>query len=158
MTIEYKFKSSIATVFDRLTDADYLVDRALELGELSADCTVEDDNDGVVITMTREVQQQLPSFLARLFDARQTVELTERWKGKGNTRHGSYSLRIVGQPVTVEADIRLKSDPGGGCSYAITHKAKAQIPLIGRRVESFILSQAEEGARMELQHLETNLG
>jgi hypothetical protein len=158
MTIEFTFKNGVAAVFDLLTDADYLVERALELGELSADCTVEDDNDGVVITMTREVQQHLPAFLARLFDARQTVELTERWKGKGNTRHGSYSLRIVGQPVTVEAEIRLKSDPGGGCTYAITHKAKAQIPLIGRRVEQFILSQAEEGTRKELDHLEARLG
>ena len=42
MSIEYKFRANIDQVFALLTDAEYLVDRCLELGELSADCTVED--------------------------------------------------------------------------------------------------------------------
>lgn len=157
MSIEYSFNAPIEKVFDRLTDADYLVDRSLALGDLSAECTVEDDNAEVVITMVREVERALPSFLARLFDSKQTVELVERWKGKGKTYHGSYQLRVKGQPVTVEAEMRLKAEPGGGCTYVIGHECKASIPLIGRRIESFMLTQTESGARAELDHLAKSL-
>jgi hypothetical protein len=157
MSIEYKFRASVNKVFARLSDAEYLVNRCLALGELSADCTIEEDDDETVISMTRRVERSLPSFLSRMFDTRQTVELIERWTGRGNSRQGSYTLRVVGQPVTVAAQMRLKSEPGGGCSYHITHTAKANIPLIGKRVESFIITQTEAGARAELDHLAKSL-
>jgi hypothetical protein len=157
MAIEYNFDAPVNKVFARLTDADYLVDRCLALGELSAECTIEEDKEETVITLTREVERKLPSFLARLFDPRQTVELVERWKGKGNTRHGSYTMKVQGQPVTIEAEMRLKAVPGGGCTYVITHSATAQIPLLGGRIEKFILAQTETGARDELDHLAASL-
>lgn len=158
MSIEYRFTASVEKVLDRLTDVDYLVDRSLALGELSAECTAEDENGQLVITMVREVERSLPSFLARLFDARQTIELVERWKkGKGRTFHGNYRMRVKGQPVTVNAEIRLKAEPGGGCTYMISHECKASIPLIGRRIESYMLTQIEEGACAELDHLARTL-
>lgn len=157
MAIEYKFKASVNTVFARLTDADYLVDRCLALGELSADCTIEEDSDETVINMTREVERKLPSFLAKIFDTKQSVELVERWKGKGKIRHGSYTLTVQGQPVTVEAEMRLKAEPDGGCTYTIAHRARARIPLLGARIEKFILEQTEAGAREELDHLAKSL-
>ena len=49
MSMEYKFQASADRVFALLTDGVYLVDRWLALGELSADCTVEDDNDETVM-------------------------------------------------------------------------------------------------------------
>lgn len=153
MSIEYKFRASIDQVFALLTDADYLVDRCLELGELSADCTVEDDNDEIVITLSREVERNLPSFLARLFESRQKIEMIERWKDKGNIRHGSYMLKVEGQPIVLDAEMCLKADGNDSCTYTISYSAKAQMPLIGRRVESFIVSQTESGARAELDHL-----
>jgi hypothetical protein len=157
MAIEYHFDAPADKVFARLTDADYLVDRCLELGELSAECTIEDDNAEVVITMRREVERHLPAVLAKLFDAQHTIELVERWSEKGNLRQGSYLMTIVDQPVTVEAEMRLKPDPNGGCTYAITHSVKANIPLIGRRIESFISAQTETGAKAELEHLAKHL-
>lgn len=157
MAIEYKFKASVNTVFERLTDADYLVERCLELGELSADCTIEEDRAETVINMTREVERKLPSFLAKIFDTCQTVELVERWKGKGKIRHGSYTLTVKGQPVTVEAEMRLMADADGGCTYTICHSARAMIPLLGVRIEKFILEQTEAGARAELDHLAASL-
>lgn len=157
MPIEYHFKATVDKVFARLSDPDYLVQRCLDLGELSADCTVDDDGKELVITMQREVERKLPAFLAKLFNPRQTVELTERWTARGATRTGSYTLKVEGQPVTVSAKMSLKAGPRGGCTYAITHAAKAKIPLLGGRIEAFILEQTEQGARAELDHLAKHL-
>ena len=46
------------------------------------------------------------------------------------------------------------TDPG---TYTVQHTAKANVPLIGRRLESFILGQTEAGARAELDYLATAL-
>jgi hypothetical protein len=158
MSIEYHFDATADEVFELLTDADFLVDRCLALGELSADCTIEANDRETVITMSREVERKLPSFLARIFDNRQNVEMVERWRSSGKTRKGSYSLTVLGQPVKVSAEITLKPDRAGGCTYTITHTAKANLPLIAGRVESYILSQTEKGARDELDYLAESLG
>ena len=159
MTIEYHFKASVDKVFALLSDPDYLADRCLALGELQADCRVDERGGELVVTMRRRVQRKLPAFLARVFDANQTVELVERWKKNGKERSGSYALKVIGQPVTVTAELNLKpaGRGRGGCTYTVTHAAKAGIPLIGRRIEQFILDQTADGARAELEHLAQHL-
>jgi Protein of unknown function (DUF2505) len=154
MSFDYRFEAGADKVFALLTDADFLVDRCLALGERSAECSVEDDDDEVVINLTREVERNVPAFLSRLFGSSQTVEMVERWQARGATRQGRFTLKVVGQPVVVEATMTLRRAPkGGGCVYSIEHSAKANIPLVGRRVESFILGQTEAGARAELDYL-----
>jgi len=157
MTIEYHFKAPLDKIFARLCDADYLVERCLALGELAADCTVDDDGEGVVITMNREVERKLPAFLARLFDPVQRVEMVERWHRDGVARRGTYRMTVAGQPVTVSAELALQPAPRGGCTYTVTHQATAKIPLLGRRIEAFILEQTTDGARRELEHLARHL-
>jgi hypothetical protein len=157
MPLEYHFKATADKVFAKLSDPDYLVQRCLDLGELSAECSVDDDGKEVVITLQREVERKLPAFLAKLFDPRQDVEMVERWSGKAGARTGSYTLKVAGQPVTVSAKMSLKAGPRGGCTYTVTHAAKAKIPLIGGRIEAFILEQTEQGARAELEHLAKHL-
>lgn len=157
MSIEYSFTAPVEKVFDRLTDVDYLVDRSLALGELSAECVVEEDQRQTVITMTREVERALPSFLARLFNTKQTIELVEQWTRAGKGFEGSYRLQVKGQPVTVDAKLQLKP-VRGGCVYVIEHTCKAAIPLLGRRIESFMLDQIVDGTHAELDHLAASLG
>ena len=157
MTIEYHFKASADKVFALLCDEGYLSDRCLALGELAAKCRVKERGAEVEITMNRRVQRKLPAFLARIFDTTQTVQLVERWKKTGKERSGSYVLTVAGQPVTVSAALSLKPAGRGGCTYTVTHAAKANIPLIGRKIEQFILDQTADGARAELDHLAQHL-
>lgn len=157
MTIEYHFGAPLERVFSCFVDADYLVQRAITLGDASADCIVEDDNDEIVITLTREVEYHPPAILVRLFNPQQTTELVERWKGKGTSRHGTSTLRVTGHPIVVEAEMRLRATSPNTCSYAASHLARAEMPLIGRRIESFILAQTQISARAELEHLAARL-
>ena len=83
--------------------------------------------------------------------------MVERWSRRGGARHGRFTLKVIGQPVTVTAQMKLRADPAGGCTYTVQHTAKANVPLIGRRLESFILGQTEAGARAELDYLATAL-
>ena len=52
MSIEFRFAAAVDRVFALMTDADFLVDRCLALGELSAECTIEDVDDEIVVTLS----------------------------------------------------------------------------------------------------------
>jgi hypothetical protein len=46
MAVDFEFEHDAQTVYEALTDPDFLVDRCLALGELSAECDVE-ESEGV---------------------------------------------------------------------------------------------------------------
>lgn len=158
MGIEYHFKASLDRVFDLLTNADFLVQRSLSLGELRADCTIEDDGEQAVVTLTREVERNVPAFLSPLFQSRQSLEIVERWTARGNPRLGHSVLVLGGQSITIESELKLSAESPNGCTYGVTHAVRAPIPLIGRRVESFFLGQTEATTRAELDYLASRLG
>ena len=67
----------------------------------------------MVITLNREVERNLPAFLSRLFESRQNVEMVERWSRRGGVRQGRFTLKVIGQPVTVAAEMKLHAGPIG---------------------------------------------
>lgn len=153
MAMSFKFPHSVDDVFALMTDPDFLANRCIELGELSAECEVEESEDGeVVVRMTREVVRDLPSFLASMFNPQQTMELEEHWRDDGEGKSGSYTVTVVDQPVTLSAKFSLQPT-ADGCEYTIEHSAKAKIMLVGKQVEKFIIGQTGEGAKKEMEVL-----
>jgi CubicO group peptidase (beta-lactamase class C family) len=70
----------VQTVYDALTTPAFLVDRNLALGEISAECEVEEGEEHASITMVREVRRDLPAVLARIFDPVHIMDMTEEWQ------------------------------------------------------------------------------
>lgn len=157
MTVECKFKCGVQSVYELLTDPQFLVDRSLALGELSAECEVGEDSDETTISLTREVSRDLPRVLAKLFDPVQIMEMTETWREEGEGYAGEWTIEVRGQPVMITAVFTLQPSKSG-CTYRVSHKAKAKIPLVGRQLEKYILGQTGDGARDELDYLKDSLG
>lgn len=152
MPVDFPLKHDIQRVYETLTDPEFLVDRCLALGELSAECEVEEDGEATVITLVREIQRDLPRLLVKLFDAVQVMDMTETWTPHGDGWRGSWEMKVRGQPVTVGADFELVPS-AGGCRYRVSHRASAKIPLAGKAVEKYILGETTGGARDELTYL-----
>lgn len=156
MSLEFTFDQDVNTVFNLITDPDFIVERCVALGEVEADCDVEDYEDKTVVTIRRVVSRDLPAFLAKLFDTQQTLKMVETWNKDGENWQGEYRVDVEGQPVTVTAKFSLEAK-GSGSLYRIQHKAKANIPLIGGKVEKFILGNTESGAGAELEYTQNAL-
>jgi hypothetical protein len=155
--MHYEFLYDIESVLSLLTDPDFLVDRCLHLGEMEASCEVEEQGEITTITMTRKLERDLPGFLAKMMDPIQVINLQEQWQQNGEESwKGDYSFEVEGQPVTIGASFELYATDTG-CCYTITHRAKAKIPLLGRRIEKYIQGQAEEGCTAELAYLQQQL-
>ena len=152
MSMHYEFDHDVESVFDLLTDPDFLVDRCLELGELEASCEVNSKGEKTVISLTRKIQRDLPAFLAKMFDPVQTVQMTETWQPDGEDGYtGDYTFVVEGQPVSIGATFELYPTDGG-CCYSIEHRARAKVPLVGGRIEKFIHGEAKEGCLAELEY------
>jgi len=157
MSVHHDFEFDTERVFNLLTDPQFLVDRCLDLGELEASCEVEQQGDTAVINLTRKLKRNLPRFLAKIMDPVQTIQMREQWQPDGEGGwNGDYTFTVQGQPVSVGARFELCSTDSG-CRYSIAHRVKADIPLIGRRIEKYIQGQAEEGCAAELDYLQAQL-
>ena len=157
MAVDFEFEHDAQTVYDALTDPDFLVDRCLALGELSAECDVEEGEGVTTIRLAREISRDMPALLAKIFGAVQLTEMEERWEPNEHGWHGGWTMKVRGQPVTIFGDFELVNTPTG-CRYSVSHRAKAAIPLVGSKVEKFILGQTSDGAIDELTYLRDYLG
>jgi len=156
MTVCCAFKASADTVFELLTDPDFLVQRCVALGEKNIQCDVEMEGRKTRVILMRTVKRDLPAVLARLFGSENRMLMTENWEAIGNSWIGHYVVEVEGQPVRLNAKFKLKPTPEG-CEYSIDYRCKANIPLVGGKVEAFILSQTEEGMRREMDYLTNRL-
>ena len=157
MSLDYKVAHPINDVFELLTDPDFLVERSIGIGENSADCEIEEDEDGkVYVSMNRAVTRELPSFLAKLFSAEQNVAMKETWQQVGENWLAKGEYTIEGQPVNIKTDVTLKTD-GENCVYSVKYTVKAKIPLIGGKVEKYIVGNCEEGSTQEMDFLSAKL-
>lgn len=157
MSVSYEFDHDVQTVYETLTEPQFLVDRCLALGELSAECEVEEDEETTVVKLVREVSRDLPRVLAKLFDAVQVTDMVETWQPDGEGWRGTWELDVRGQPVTVAARFQLEPTSTGS-RYTVSHSVKAKIPLVGKQVEKYILGQTASGATDELAYLRDYLG
>lgn len=156
MSVSYEFDHDVQTVYEALTEPQFLVDRCLALGEISAECDVEDDEYGTIVHLVREVSRDLPRVLAKLFDSVQITDMKEEWRPDDDCWQGSWELEVRGQPINISASFELVPTENGS-RYTVSHRVKAKIPLVGKQIEKYIMGQTAGGATDELAYLSNYL-
>ena len=157
MTIQADFEQDVEAVFRTMTDPAFLVDRNLALGEINAEYEVTENKEDTTITAVREVRRELPGLLAKLFDPVSVMDVTENWHPDGDGWVGDWTLKVREQPVTVTGRFELAATDRG-CSYSVSHKVRARVPLISGQVRKYVMSQTTKGAADELEYLKNYLG
>jgi hypothetical protein len=150
--MEKQFSVPVDKVFALLTDPKWLEARCLSLGELSARCKTKKSEGAVTVTMKRRVRRELNAVISKVLNPDSDIELQEQWTVEKNRRVGTFTLQIIGKPITVTADFELAPE-GKGCVYRIQHRANVRVPLIGGVVEKFLLGQVQQGCADELDYL-----
>jgi hypothetical protein len=156
MPIIHQFNTDSDTLFSLLTDPDVLVARSAALGEKNISCEAETLGRKTVVRLERTVKRDLPKVLAAMFDAENTIRTEEQWETVGNSHLGNISTEVVGQPVTLSAKFKIKPTETG-CEYSIDYQCKANIPIVGKKVEEFIISQTASGLDQEMRWLKDKL-
>lgn len=156
MTVSRRFDADAETVAGLMTDPDFIVDRCLAIGELSAECHADEDRDSVTLHTTRIARQDLPGFLTKLVGAEQTVSVHEVWQrppdgGRNDRYTGRYTVRTARAPIEIEGRFTLEAD-GSGSLYKVEHRFHVPIPLIAGRIEKVLRRQITATVEAELAY------
>ena len=157
MTIIHHFSQDADDVFAAMTSSELLTQRCTDLGEKNIQCSVEENGRKSAVNLSRTVKRDLPKVLAAMFSAENTIRMKEQWETIGSTYMGNYAAEVVGQPVALSAKFKLKPSADGGCDYSIDYQCKASIPLVGKKIEEFIISQTAGGLEQEIHWLKKKL-
>ena len=157
MSVTRQFAADVDTVADLMTDPDFVVDRCLGIGELSAECHAESDDETTTLDTTRISRQDLPGFLTRLVGEEQTLKVHEVWRIAGDAREGHYTVRSALAPIEIEGRFTLRPD-GKGCVYRVEHRFHVPIPLIAGRIEKVLRRQITATVEAELDFAAERLG
>lgn len=152
--VKHEYTQDVDTIFKEMGSADYLENRAYWVREVDPEVKVE--GDPPTITLQRWVIRDYPKFLKKLFPAKQGMGQVEKWQKDGDNWKGSYVIDVQGNPVEVTGEFTLKKT-AKGCEFSIIHGVTAKIPLLGRKIEAYILKETQMGCGDELDYLEMRM-
>lgn len=158
-TVRHHFDQDVERVFTLVTDPDFLRRRAEALGEKEVVVAVDRDGGQLKIQITRQVEQSLPSFMKKIFSGTQRLIDRQGWTSDGGARISDWTVQL-GEGKRVQLRGRLTIAPGaaGGCDYTEAFSATAGIPLVGGRVEKFVLGETEASIRKQIEFTRKELG
>lgn len=150
-TVRHHFAEDVERIFALVTDPDFLKRRAEALGEKDVVIAVDREGGQLTIQITREVEQNMPSFMKKLFSGRQRLVDRQTWSDQGGARISEWTVQLGdGKRIQLRGRLTLAPGAAGGCDYTEAFSASASIPLIGGRVEKFVLGQTESSIRKQI--------
>ena len=153
----YKYEGSTQKIFELMTDPEFLTRRCEAAGEINVKVDVDRQGDSVEIRISRDVKRSLPSFAKRIFKPVNHVDEVQTWKVAGDTMSCTAVIDVVGtKAVKIREDWELKPD-NGGCDFAHTITVKASYPLIGKRIEKYVVGQMESSIKDQVEFTKKQL-
>ena len=151
----YQFPHDIEKVFNEITSAEYINARSGWIGD-RAEIDIKDTANGRTVTLDRYVAKDYPKAFRKLFPPEQHMAHSETWERDGVNFKGDYTVNVSGAPVVVSCEFTLKKT-GIGCDLAIWHTVAAKIPLLGGRIEKYIIKETRAQFGDQLHFLDMRL-
>lgn len=132
-------------------DPGYAEIRGRVLGAREASAAVSDGPGGAFVTTTTLVMptDQVPDVVRPFVGASVTVIETQEWEpASGSERHGRIRFEVLGAPASMSGTLLLRAAEGG-CTVAIEGDVRADVPLLGRRIEKAALPYVSTVLRHE---------
>ena len=138
-------------IFATITDATFREQACEKTKALSYDVTVTESGGDTVVRVQREMTSEgVPDIARRFVGQSLTVIQTETWhpvKADGS-READITGDIPGTPVSIKGTGRLA--PEGGTTVQATNlDVKVSVPLIGRKIEPFVVDAIRAGLLKE---------
>jgi hypothetical protein len=158
-TVRHHFDQDVESMFALVTDPDFLRRRAEALGE--KDVVVEVDRAGgqLKIQITREVEQNLPSFMKKIFSGRNRLVDRQTWRSEGAAHVSDWTVELGdGKRIQLRGRLTLAPAAAGGCDYTEAFSASASVPLLGGRIEKYVLGETEASIHEQIEFTRKELG
>lgn len=149
---EIHFDQAPDVVFAAQSDPHYVVWKHEHMAAFDVSAHVEEDGEHVTITSTRRLPAEIPSAARKFVGDSITVEEVHTWThpDADGSRHGKVAASFGGAPMEVYGTMELHPDGKGSVINVVIH-AKANVPLIGGKLEHVVGEQFMRAVRKEQQ-------
>jgi Protein of unknown function (DUF2505) len=149
--VRHRFDRSVEEVYALLTDPEFLKRRAESAGEKNAAVRVDSDGGRMTIRLERDVERNLPGFMKKFFHPTSHLVDVQTWDAAGEVKNSDWTVEVSGQRrVQIRGRLSLAPATGGGCDYTETFSVTVAIPLVGGRIEKYVLGETESSIRQQL--------
>lgn len=138
-------------VFAIVTDATFREQACEKTKALSYDVKVTESGGDTVVRVQREMpSDDVPDIARKFVGQTLTVVQTETWHpaGADGTRHADVKGEVTGTPVTLKGTAKIES-VGKQTVQAIELDVKVSVPLIGKKIEPFVVEAIRSGLTKE---------
>jgi hypothetical protein len=143
-TFIYHYTVGIERVAELIRDSDFLEQRCVSSGEDNVKVTVEPIVDGYRVIIARDAAVELPSFVKRLFRARNRIVDDILWRREGTSWIGEYTIAPSGFPGTIRGRSVI-SPTLEGCKHESSFLVAVKLPVLGAKLEKFLVDLITKG-------------
>ena len=152
MQVRHEFKHDAKTVFNILTDADFLKKRAIALGSIDANCNI----NGLKITLVRQREIKVPAVLSAFLNKVQTATTSELWRQQDDGFNCDNSTEIDGAPLSINGNINLVPS-ANGCLFTANFETKAKIIFGKGKLQKYAGRTIAKELELECQYTDDYL-
>jgi hypothetical protein len=138
-------------VFAIVTDATFREQACEKTKALSYDVQVSESGGDTIVRVSREMPSENVPDIARKFVGQTlTVVQTETWHpaAADGSRRADVAGEISNTPVTLKGTASISAS-GGQTVQAIDLDVKVAVPLIGKKIEPFVVDAIRSGLQKE---------
>ncbi len=150
------YSQDIDTVYRFVTDPENIKKRCEALGEKNVRVQVDEAGGTKTITLTREIESDLPAFAKKLFNSTNTIVERLEWRDAGDKKTCKSHIDVLGTPGKIDSNITI-SPSGSGCTYDNQFEVTVKVPLIRKKLEEFVAKTTLDGIRDEHQYYQRAL-
>lgn len=151
MQVKHKFSQDIQTVFSTLTDSNFLQQRAIALGSISATCDSKPSDSECTVTLVRERKINIPAVLSAFLKEIQVATTQEHWEQSGNDYQCTNNTEIDGAPLSIKGTMALSPDESG-CLFTADFETKARIMFGKKKLQQYAAKTIAKELELECEY------
>ena len=154
----HEYDHPIETVISAFRDPDFYIEKFEGVGARNVEVLASSDDEGVfTIETQREVPLEVPSALKAFLGSWTTVLQNEEWvEGEDDTYLNEIQINSEGVPAVISGSMTL-IPTDDGCVNEVVMEIDCAIPLVGRKLESFVAHSTEEQLEAEYEFIQEYL-
>jgi hypothetical protein len=139
-------------VFAAQVDPRYVIWKHENMAAFDVSADVREDGSGITISSSRKLPAEIPSAAKRFVGEHITIEEVHVWSHPetDGRRHGKVTASFGGAPMSVDGTLELRADGVGSVLDVVIH-SKANVPLVGGKLEQVVGDQFMRALRKEQQ-------
>mgnify|MGYP001251758712 CR=1 FL=1 len=142
--IAHHFDCSAERLYGLLLDPDFDAQLIKSIGTSCEELDREEREGETFLKLSFDVDRDIPSFVRKLAGDNTRWLETRLWKHSDRMNEWSIEFGALANRVDLKGTFKILEKGDGGSTRMIEGTAKVRIPLVGSKVESFIVDQTQD--------------